>query len=194
MELPALCTTSCAIPTAKEFSHSAMGMLHPHRNATCVLYVTLRCPISPTPWDTVSIGKLINTSVYIQCISKHPYWFFCWLLMYNPTSHTHTQLFHCSLDSDWDNPGEPLPEETFTYSHLSWSSVIPYLLPLSIMINGILIVQFTCLRVFFHNLYPSFLWSTSSPGTLNFIHHTFLHPIIVFFSQHMPIPSQPVLL
>jgi len=24
--------------------------------------------------------------------------------------------------------------------------------------------------------------------------HTFLHPIIIFFSQHMPIPSQPVLL
>jgi len=31
-------------------------------------------------------------------------------------------------------------------------------------------------------------------GTLHFILHTFLHPIIVFFSQHMPIPSQPVLL
>ena len=26
--------------------------------------------------------------------------------------------------------------------------------------------------------------------TLHFILHTFLHPIIVFFSQHMPIPSQ----
>jgi len=43
------------------------------------------------------------------------------------------------------------------------------------------------------NLCPSFLWSTSWPGTLHFILHTFLHPII-FFSQHMPIPSQPVLL
>ena len=27
---------------------------------------------------------------------------------------------------------------------------------------------------------------------LHFILHTFLHPIIFFFSQHMPIPSQPV--
>jgi len=41
---------------------------------------------------------------------------------------------------------------------------------------------------------PSFLWSTSWPGTLNFILHTFLHPIIVFFLQHISIPSQPVLL
>jgi len=104
------------------------------------------------------------------------------------------QPFYGSLDFVWDKPGEPIPEETFTHSHLSWSSVTPYLLPPSITIHGILPVQFTCLTVFFHNLSPSFLWSTSWPGTLNFILHTFLHPIIVFFSQHMPIPSQPVLL
>ena len=47
------------------------------------------------------------------------------------------------------------------------------------------------LTVFFHNLSPSFLWSTYWPGTLHFILHTFLHPIIVFLLQHMPIPSQP---
>ena len=29
---------------------------------------------------------------------------------------------------------------------------------------------------------------------LNFILHAFLHPIIIIFSQHMPIPTQPVLL
>jgi len=51
----------------------------------------------------------------------------------------------------------------------------------STMIHGILPVQSTCLTVFFHNLSPSFLW----PVTLHFILHTFLHPIIVFFSQHM---------
>jgi len=41
---------------------------------------------------------------------------------------------------------------------------------------------------------PSFLWFTSWPGILHFILHSFLHPIIVFFSQHMPISPQPVLL
>ena len=61
-------------------------------------------------------------------------------------------------------------------------------------IHGILPIQSTCFTVFFHNLSPSFLWSTSWPGTLHFILHTFLHPVIVFFSQDMPIPSQPVLL
>jgi len=69
--------------------------------------------------------------------------------------------------------------------------VISHPLSPSIMSHGILPVQFTCLTVFLHNLCSSFLWSTSWPGTLHFI-HTFLHQIIVFFSQHMPIPSQLV--
>ena len=49
-----------------------------------------------------------------------------------------------------DNPGEPVPEETFTHSHLPWSSIIPYVLPQSITIYGILPVQFTCLTVLLH--------------------------------------------
>jgi len=87
--------------------------------------------------------------------------------------HTHTQLFHGSMDFVWDNPGEPVPEETFTHLHLSWSSIVPYLLYPSTTIHGILPVQSTCLTVFFHNLSPSFLWLTSWPGT-HFILHTFL--------------------
>ena len=87
----------------------------------------------------------------------------------------------------WDNLGELIPKETFPYSHLPWSSIISYLLPPSIKIHDILPVQFMCLTAFQHNLCPSFLWSTSWPGTHHFILHTFLHPIIVFFSQHMPI-------
>jgi len=30
---------------------------------------------------------------------------------------THTQPFYSSLDPVQDNPGEPVPEETFTHSH-----------------------------------------------------------------------------
>ena len=62
-------------------------------------------------------------------------------------------------------------------------SVIPYLPSPTIMIHGILPVQFTGPTVFIHNLSPSFLWSTSWPGTLHFILHTLLHPIIVFLSS-----------
>jgi len=47
---------------------------------------------------------------------------------------------------------------------------------------------------FLHNLSPCPLWSTSLSGALHLIFHTFLHAISVFFLQHMPIPSQPVLL
>jgi len=76
-------------------------------------------------------------------------------------THAHTTVLQLSVDFFRDNPGESLPEETFPHSHLSWSSVIPYLLPQFIMIHGILPVQFMCLTVFFHNPSPSFLWSTS---------------------------------
>jgi len=38
------------------------------------------------------------------------------------------------------------------------------------------------LTVILHNLCTSFFWSNSWSGTLHFILHTFLHPIIVFFS------------
>ena len=51
-----------------------------------------------------------------------------------------------------------------------------------------------CVDSLFAQTLLSFLWSTYWSGTLHFILHAFLHPIIVFFSQHMPIPSQPVFL
>ena len=98
------------------------------------------------------------------------------------------QPFYGSLHFVWDNPGEPVPEETFTRSHLSWSSIVPYLLHPSTTIHGILPVQSTYLRILFHNLSPSFLWSTSWLGTLHFILHTFLHPIIVFASCFALVP------
>ena len=63
-------------------------------------------------------------------------------------THTHTQPFNSSPDFVWDNQGEPVPEETFTHSHLSWSSIIRYLLPSYITIHGILSVHFTRLTIF----------------------------------------------
>jgi len=63
-------------------------------------------------------------------------------------THTHTQPFYGSMDLVLDNPGESVPEESFTHSHLSWSSIVSYLLHPSIMIHDILPVQFTCLTVF----------------------------------------------
>jgi len=77
---------------------------------------------------------------------------------------THTQPFHGSLEFVWDNPGEPVPEETFTHSHSSWSQSSqsafsiyydPWHPSYSIHV----------LYSLFHNLSPSFLWSTSWPGT-----------------------------
>jgi len=80
--------------------------------------------------------------------------------------YTHTTILQLSQFC----PGQPRqagPEETFTYSHLLWSSIIPYLLPPSITIHGILSVQFMCLIVLFHNLSPNFslvfLWTSLHP-------------------------------
>jgi len=55
-----------------------------------------------------------------------------------------------------------------------------------ICFHGIHPVQFTCLTVFFHNLAPSFLWSTSWPGTLNFILYTFIHQSLSSFCSTCP--------
>ena len=100
---------------------------------------------------------------------------------------------NCFMAFVHDCPGEPVPEETLT--HLpSWSSSNLYQFLPSTTIHSILSVQITCLAIFLHNLSPCPLWSTSWSGALNLIFHTFLHPISVFFSQHMPIPSRPVLL
>ena len=71
--------------------------------------------------------------------------------------HTHTTV-------KWpfvrDYPGRPVPEETFTHSHPSWSSDILYHLPPFTTIHGFLFVQFTSLTV---------LSDKFSPGPLVFL-------------------------
>jgi len=47
------------------------------------------------------------------------------LFTYSHT-HRHTEPLYGSMDPVQDNPGEPIPEESFTLSHLSWSSIVPY--------------------------------------------------------------------
>jgi len=95
----------------------------------------------------------------------------------------HTRLFYGSLDFVRDNLGESLPEETFTHSHLSWSSVSYYLLPPSIMIHGIPPVQFTCLTVIFHYLQDFFgLPLGLAPSTSYSIH--FFAQSLSFFAAH----------
>ena len=84
-----------------------------------------------------------------------------------------------------DYPGELLPEETFTQPP-SWSLSNFYQLLLFTMIHSILTVQIACVAIFLRNLCPFPFWSTSWSAALHLIFHTFLHPISVFFSQHMP--------
>jgi len=85
---PASCATSCAMPTTEESNHSAVGMLHPHHRAPCILYVTLHCPIIPSQKNPLT-GDINSQSSH---------------------THTHTQPFYGRLDPVWDNPCEPVPE------------------------------------------------------------------------------------
>jgi len=100
-----------------------------------------------------------------------------WVLLH---THTHTTVKRPLVR---DNPGRLVPEETLTHSHPSWSSNILYHLPPFTTINVIHFVHFTCLTVLSYNLSPGSLWSCSWYWTLIFILHTFLHPIIIFFSR-----------
>jgi len=63
-------------------------------------------------------------------------------------THQHTQ----PLVRDY--PGRPVPEETLTHSHPSWSLDILYQLPPFTTIHCILCAQFMCLTVLFDNLSP----------------------------------------
>jgi len=137
---------------------------------------TKKC-YSITMWNAEPIHLISITSLPTKAGGfQNSRYLCCIVLDFRQGTHTHTTILQLS-GFCLDNPGASVLEETFTHSHLLWSSVIPYLLSPFITSHDILPVQFTCLRVYFHNLSPSFLWSTSWPGTLNFILHTFLHPI-----------------
>jgi len=91
-----------------------------------------------------------------------------------------------------DYPGEPVPEETLTHPP-SWYQPIFisfFHLPRSIASSLFKLCawQSFC-TTSFHALFG--LPLGLEPSTSYSIH---FHPISVFFSQHMPIPSQPVLL
>jgi len=93
-----------------------------------------------------------------------------------------------------DYPGRPVREETFTHSHLSCSSDILYQLsPPTTTIASSLFNLRAWQSFSTASLQTGPLWSSSWHGTLYFILHTFLCPIIIFL-QHMHIPSQPILL
>ena len=113
------------------------------------------------------------------------------LLIFMESEHTHTQPFNGLLS--WTTRVGRY-QKKHSPTHPSWSLDILYHLPPFTTIHGNLFVQFTSLIVLSDNLSPGPLWSSSWPWTLSFILHAFLHPIIIIFSQHMPIPTQPVLL
>jgi len=52
-------------------------------------------------------------------------------------------------------------------SHPSWSSNILYHIPPPTVIHSIIVVQYTCLAVLFHNLSPGPLWSSSWSVVIN---------------------------
>ena len=153
-----------------------------HASTRPLSFLQARCPsCRPT-----------TASKHIKKASKN------WLNSFRPLGMTHQQHTHTHSLTVLClalYPGRPAAKETFTHSHRSWSSDILYHLSPSTMIRSFLLVlQFMCLTVLFHNLSPGPLWSSSWSAILYFILHTFLHSFIILCLQYMPIRLQPVLL
>jgi len=85
------------------------------------------------------------------------------------------------MDSVRDNPGELVLEETFTHSHPSWSSIVPYLLDPSNMIHGILPIQSMCLTIFstIHSKPPSAPLATTCNKKKE------INAMLKFYHQHI---------
>ena len=104
---------------------------------------------------------------------------------------THTQPFN-GLLSGTTRVGRYQKKHSPTLTHPDDQT--SFIIFLHLQRSMVYSVQFTNLTVLSDNLSPGPLWSSSWTSTLNFILHAFLHPIIIIFSQHMTIPTQPVLL
>jgi len=104
---------------------------------------------------------------------------------------THTQLF-IGLLSETAQVGRYQKKHSPTHTHPDrQTSFINFLHLQRSLSSSLSVYVFDSL---FQQPSPGPLWSSSWSGTLYFILLAFLHPVIVFFSQHMLIPSQPVLL
>ena len=115
--------------------------------------------------------------------------FFCQLLR---ILFVYTHPFNSHLFGTTWVSTEQVPEETFIHSHPSWSSTILYQLhPLRSIVSSLF--NLCAWQSFPQPLSRSSLVYPLVWGPL-FVLHTFLHPVIIFFSRHMPIPSQSVLL
>ena len=85
-----------------------------------------------------------------------------------------------------DYRSELVPEETSPTHHPDHHPIFISFFHLLRSTASSLFKLRACLAIFWHNLSPCLLWSTSWSGALHLI-----FPIRVFFPQHMPIPSQP---
>ena len=77
-------------------------------------------------WDYQSDTEMDNRdNIWLKDLSQQIQ-YFCLIIMKKQQQ----QPFYGYLDFVQDNLGESVPEETFTHSHLSWSSIILYVLHL----------------------------------------------------------------
>jgi len=126
-----LCHPALHTPYITSPNHCLLFATHDLTITTCFAVVPRSCH-----QILVSLTQLLtwNSAFYLSITSILPFSFLPSEVNVNTharthaRTHTHTQPFYGCLDFVWDNSGQPVPEETFTHSHLSWSSIILYLL------------------------------------------------------------------
>jgi len=140
-QFASLTTREAAIITWLQFGHTGMYVMHVNDYNHCTTFADTRCYFScyysTSCWRRL-MNKNLSLFVKLYKFSK----------IHCVMAHTHNCF--TALDFIWDNPGEPVPEETFTHSQLSWSTIVPCLLLPSNTIHGILPIQSMHLTVFPH--------------------------------------------
>jgi len=140
------------LPTHTHFDYqTSFYQLPPSAATHSILLVQQSFSTRPQPLSRTSLAYLLvwNPLPHTPYISSPNHY-----LLFAKHAHTIATCFVVvpRLCRVFLISGRPLPEETFTYSHPSWSSDILYRLPPFTTIHSILFIQFACLTVLFDNL------------------------------------------
>ena len=127
---------------------------------------TVKCRLVQFTWAIVMSVRLtlhfVDLADSNSLVLTH-FWVFLLSYVYNIITTLLFQPLSGSLNLVWNNQGDLVPEETFTHSHLSWSSIIPicFLHLLRSMASSLFKFSLVYLLAWHHSLHTLYI---SSPN------------------------------